>query len=157
MRILENVKQNFPDFCVGMGMFTVSKEGEVTVNFKNNINLNDFYKPEQSTNLKRRKVGNLKLQTTFSFKHLLSANCGSQEEVEDLFNKRSPMVLSKKPKQMFSPTSSDQLDLAALMIQKVYKSYRIRRNLADCAVVCEELWFAQYLTLLLSFPFFSFF
>ncbi|KAG4945132.1 hypothetical protein JHK87_041139 [Glycine soja] len=121
-------------------MLAISKEGEVTVSFKNNINLNDFYKPEQSTSLKRRKVGNLKLQTTFSFKHLLSANCGSQEEVEDLFNKRSPMVLSKKPKQMFSPTSSDQLDLAALMIQKVYKSYRIRRNLADCAVVCEELW-----------------
>lgn len=140
-------------------MLAISKEEFPFLNdfYKNNINLNDFYKPEQSTSLKRRKVGNLKLQTTFSFKHLLSANCGSQEEVEDLFNKRSPMVLSKKPKQMFSPTSSDQLDLAALMIQKVYKSYRIRRNLADCAVVCEELWFAQYLTLLLSFPFFSFF
>ncbi|KAH1104945.1 hypothetical protein GYH30_038313 [Glycine max] len=140
MRILENVKQNFPDFCVGMGMFTVSKEGEVTVNFKNNINLNDFYKPEQSTNLKRRKVGNLKLQTTFSFKHLLSENCGSQEEVEeDLFNKRSPTVMSQKQELMFSPTSSAQLDLAALMVQKVYKSYRIRRILADCVVVCEEL------------------
>ncbi|KAH1207574.1 IQ domain-containing protein IQM1 [Glycine max] len=137
--IHETIK-NLTFLLPGMGMLAISKEGEVTVSFKNNINLNDFYKPEQSTSLKRRKVGNLKLQTTFSFKHLLSANCGSQEEVEDLFNKRSPMVLSKKPKQMFSPTSSDQLDLAALMIQKVYKSYRIRRNLADCAVVCEELW-----------------
>ncbi|RDX80613.1 IQ domain-containing protein IQM5, partial [Mucuna pruriens] len=133
----------------GMGMFAINKEGEVTVSFKNDINLNDFYKPdqladvttEQSTSLKRRKVGNLKLQTTFSFKYLLSQNSGSKEEVEDLFNKRrSPTILLQKPELMFSPTSSAQLDLAAIMLQKVYKSYRIRRNLADCAVVCEELW-----------------
>eukprot|EP01018_Ginkgo_biloba_P016190 Gb_10224 [translate_table: standard] len=32
------------------------------------------------------------------------------------------------------------LDAAALKVQKVYKSYRTRRNLADCAVVVEELW-----------------
>lgn len=32
------------------------------------------------------------------------------------------------------------LDAAATKLQKVYKSYRTRRNLADCAVVVEELW-----------------
>ncbi|GMH18085.1 hypothetical protein Nepgr_019926 [Nepenthes gracilis] len=33
-----------------------------------------------------------------------------------------------------------ELDAAAVKLPKVYKSYRTRRNLADCAVVIEELW-----------------
>lgn len=31
-------------------------------------------------------------------------------------------------------------DAAAVKLQKMYKGYRTRRNLADCAVVVEELW-----------------
>ncbi|KAK6944810.1 hypothetical protein RJ641_025912 [Dillenia turbinata] len=39
-----------------------------------------------------------------------------------------------------SPKPAKELNAAAVKLQKFYKSYRTSRNLADCAVIVEELW-----------------
>ncbi|KAK6161973.1 hypothetical protein DH2020_001814 [Rehmannia glutinosa] len=64
---------------------------------------------------------------------------------------------TEEPFVFSSPRPVSELDDAATKLQKVYKSYRTRRNLADCAVVIEELWWKTLDSAALNLSSISFF
>ncbi|KAJ9181234.1 hypothetical protein P3X46_009385 [Hevea brasiliensis] len=85
-------------------------------------------------------LGGRDLTTTFSFKSLTS------EMENELFSRSIIYECGEKDDRL---TTKDHIPLAesgkqrhqaALKLQKVYKSFRTRRQLADCAVVVEQRW-----------------
>ncbi|KAG9132991.1 hypothetical protein Leryth_015367 [Lithospermum erythrorhizon] len=58
--------------------------------------------------------------------------------IEDNLN--SPRNLSEKNSPRVVPESGDERHMAAIRLQKTYKSFRTRRQLADCAVLVEQRW-----------------
>jgi hypothetical protein len=56
-----------------------------------------------------------------------------------------------------SPRPQSELDDAATKVQKLFKGHRTRRNMADCAIVIEELWWKAYDSASLNIKSISFF
>ncbi|PQP97358.1 IQ domain-containing protein IQM1-like [Prunus yedoensis var. nudiflora] len=88
---------------------------------------------QESISSKKRKAGELNLWTLDSLKI-------TQGKPDSSIEKFNPTIPLTKPEDWFSPRSPRELDAAAIKLQKVYKSYQTRRNIADCSVVAEDLW-----------------
>jgi hypothetical protein len=57
----------------------------------------------------------------------------------------SPLPREVVARARFAGAESPKHEAAALKLQKVYKSFRTRRQLADCAVLVEQSWWVALL------------
>ncbi|KAI3801204.1 hypothetical protein L1987_29308 [Smallanthus sonchifolius] len=98
-------------------------------------------KRRNSISLSSSEPLKIMLETTLSFKNLVQEIRKPEPENPNLeTGLPGSTSLLPEPVVFFSPRPVSELNAAATTVQKIYKSYRTRRNLADCAVVVEELW-----------------
>ncbi|KAL8236468.1 hypothetical protein R6Q59_017549 [Mikania micrantha] len=98
-------------------------------------------KRRNSISLNSSEPLKIMLETTLSFKNLVQEIRKPKPDNPNLETGHPVSTnLLPEPVVFFSPRPVSELNAAATTVQKIYKSYRTRRNLADCAVVVEELW-----------------
>lgn len=108
--------------------------------------------------LKSVSSGNVSLEASISFRGRDLENLSSTESSLETGNDIGPASISPKSEEFDNQSLSSDNDMerfqmlpvldptnpkhaAALKLQKVYKSFRTRRKLADCAVLVEQSWY----------------
>ncbi|KAJ0740882.1 putative IQ domain-containing protein IQM [Helianthus annuus] len=121
-------------------------ESETEINSKTSGDLevsSPTVRRRNSISLNKCEPLRIMLETSLSFKNLVQEIRKPEPQPVNP-NLETGQVgstnLLPEPVVFFSPRPVSELNAAATTVQKIYKSYRTRRNLADCAVVVEELW-----------------
>ncbi|OEL20192.1 IQ domain-containing protein IQM6 [Dichanthelium oligosanthes] len=97
---------------------------------------------EGSLSFKRRESDNIQMQTLLSVRSPRPDrdSCNLSPGTGTACSSRFGPARDRPPDYPVDKSGSPRHQAAALKLQKVYKSFRTRRQLADCAVLVEQRW-----------------